>query len=601
MSKNTLLITSLVFIAAMVRLLAMGNHDLNAVEAVHVWLGGLPFAELTDRLREGGTRPPLYDWLLSLFLTVSRSEVWLRCLSVILSTGGVVLTYRAARRLFTQGTGIVAALLTAFSPILVFSAGSVVGPQALDFFLGALVVWSFIRLWARPGWAPVVQHGLALAAGAYGNPYLLTFLAVEGLFLLFHLGKTGRAGLRFLGAAGLALALFAPWMGATVEQLERRYGHDDLMTEALDLRLSCLFSELSLGRLHAWSPPTPVVSLLPSPGRGDSDPEQKPVRSGDRRPAGGSERGTEHELTWLQAVQMMFLGCLFMLAIVGAMAAMRLSARRLPAHLRVREVALKALRRKVDAARREGATEDEARGCFEMPLDTRAGAIYLLLALILPFLIAMGMGAILQWRFDSGDLVFLAVPLSMLTARGVGAFEWRVMFFGILALILAGDVVYLTLSRGYDDLGDGIEEAARHVERGFDSERGDLVVHESPLTWYPFDRYTEGHIRDACLTADAETAGLWGGRWIFDEARLPRRSLDDFTGRIWWIAVDPAEDSPFHGADERIEALRRAGLASSEIPLLDAGAAARSFGLRAMGVERFGNVTITILELPPDR
>ena len=46
--------------------------------------------------------------------------------------------------------------------------------------------------------------------------------------------------------------------------MEDRYGHDDLITQSLGTRISCLLTELSMGRLYAWYPLTPIVSLTPA-------------------------------------------------------------------------------------------------------------------------------------------------------------------------------------------------------------------------------------------------------------------------------------------------------------------------------------------------
>ena len=237
------------------------------VEARYAWLSGASFRELVSALRDQGVRPPLYCWLLHGWGLVSADPAWLRLLSLLLSTAAVYLLYRGAAALFGERTGLAAGLLAATSPLLVLSTGVTVAPFALDVFFAALSVTTFQRLLTLRGRWVWVAHGLVLAAGAYGNIFLLALIPAEFVYLLLHVRRTPLLFRRWGLAAATALLLFAPWFPASARQLHREAGHDVLITDRTALRVSCLFTELSLGRLYAWHPPTPVLSLLPSPAR----------------------------------------------------------------------------------------------------------------------------------------------------------------------------------------------------------------------------------------------------------------------------------------------------------------------------------------------
>jgi 4-amino-4-deoxy-L-arabinose transferase-like glycosyltransferase len=68
---------------------------------------------------------PLYHALLAIWMQVSTNDAWLRGLGVLCGLGTVLLTYQLGRRLLGESVGLIAALLVAFSPLLMHHAQEV--------------------------------------------------------------------------------------------------------------------------------------------------------------------------------------------------------------------------------------------------------------------------------------------------------------------------------------------------------------------------------------------------------------------------------------------------------------------------------------------
>lgn len=102
-----------------------------------------------------GTRP-LYYLLLHFWMKLGTSDAWLRLLSVPFSLASVVLTYLLARRLVSESTARLAALLMAVSPLCVGYAQEI-RMYALSLCLTLLGTLSLVRFMERP---QIPQFGL---------------------------------------------------------------------------------------------------------------------------------------------------------------------------------------------------------------------------------------------------------------------------------------------------------------------------------------------------------------------------------------------------------------------------------------------------------
>jgi 4-amino-4-deoxy-L-arabinose transferase-like glycosyltransferase len=119
-----------------------------------------------DGVNATAYRPPGYPFLLAAVDALGGGIVVMRLLGVAALAGSVLLAYRLGERVHSRAAGAVAAVLIAFLPLLVFTAGTLY-PQVPALFLLLLVTWLALRAVELPaGWPrQLVATGAGLAAG----------------------------------------------------------------------------------------------------------------------------------------------------------------------------------------------------------------------------------------------------------------------------------------------------------------------------------------------------------------------------------------------------------------------------------------------------
>ena len=65
---------------------------------------------------------PLYFWIISLWRYADSSLFFVRLFSILCTTGGIVLVWNIARRFFSAQATLIAAVLFAFHPIVIWAA-----------------------------------------------------------------------------------------------------------------------------------------------------------------------------------------------------------------------------------------------------------------------------------------------------------------------------------------------------------------------------------------------------------------------------------------------------------------------------------------------
>jgi mannosyltransferase len=164
--------------------------------------------DLLRGVEEGESNPPLFYLVAAGWERVfGSSEFGVRSLSALLGTATIPAVYAAASSLASRRAGLVAAALTATSPLLIWYSQETRN-YALLAFLAALAFWFFARALQKRGsrwlWAWVVASALALA-----THYFAIFLIVPLAAWLFIKRSESRAetaiGIGVVAAVGLAL------------------------------------------------------------------------------------------------------------------------------------------------------------------------------------------------------------------------------------------------------------------------------------------------------------------------------------------------------------------------------------------------------------
>ncbi len=172
--------------------LALRLHDLLAQslwldEAMSLYWASLPAGEVLARLMalSGDPHPPLYYLILKVWIAVlGDGEVAVKALSVAAGLAIIPLTYGLGRRLFGRRTGLLAALMAAASPLLVWYAQEVRMYSLLTALTlaAALCLWQALDSGRGPWW---LLYALLTVAGAYTHVYGALLLPAHGLFALW--------------------------------------------------------------------------------------------------------------------------------------------------------------------------------------------------------------------------------------------------------------------------------------------------------------------------------------------------------------------------------------------------------------------------------
>jgi hypothetical protein len=168
-----------------------------------------------------GKYPPGWPAALSLGARLDL-QAWV---NPLLAGLGVWLTYLLGKKLFHEGVGLLAGLLTLTSPLVLVNAGALLShPWGLALSAGFAGLWlaafvpppgGFVR---RP-WIPAGLAGLLMGMLFLSRPYTAVGVALpfglHGLYLLWRGGRPARLGLLAFAAASLPLAgLLFVWQSA---------------------------------------------------------------------------------------------------------------------------------------------------------------------------------------------------------------------------------------------------------------------------------------------------------------------------------------------------------------------------------------------------
>jgi mannosyltransferase len=117
--KQWLPITAVLLLATLLYLYQLATESLWLDEIFSLRDANQPVADILE------TNRPLYYLLLKLWMQLSQSDAWLRSLSVVFSLGSIFLTYQLGCQLVGRGTGLIAALVLALSPLTINHAQEV--------------------------------------------------------------------------------------------------------------------------------------------------------------------------------------------------------------------------------------------------------------------------------------------------------------------------------------------------------------------------------------------------------------------------------------------------------------------------------------------
>ncbi|MHB1294468.1 MAG: glycosyltransferase family 39 protein [Anaerolineae bacterium] len=194
------------------RLYHLGAQSLWYDEAQTLYIAGFPLGEIIQR----AYRPPLYHFLLHVWAPLAgQSEFWLRLPSALFGAAIPPLAYAVTTRLYGRRTGLLAALLAALSPVLVWYSQELrmYSLMALEFLA---LLYATVRLWEgrpfrRAFW--VGLWGIQVAA-LYTHYFAIPFLLwLAGLTLAWLVtSRRWRDVCAWLWTELAGAVAFSPWL-----------------------------------------------------------------------------------------------------------------------------------------------------------------------------------------------------------------------------------------------------------------------------------------------------------------------------------------------------------------------------------------------------
>ena len=223
------------------RLCRLTFHSLWLDETVSIYLASFPLSEIFQQgmsLQE--PNPPLYHLLLHLWMRVFGSgEAAVRLLPAFLGTLYLPPIYLLGRRLFSPRVALLATMLAAINPFLVWYSQE----ARMYALVATITLWSlycFVRAVDTPRWSWWAAYAAVTVAGLYTHLYAVLILPAQLLFLL--LCARGRRTALWRGVVAWALSLlsFAPWLwrawelSATTPSWRPALGLSSMLVECLE-------------------------------------------------------------------------------------------------------------------------------------------------------------------------------------------------------------------------------------------------------------------------------------------------------------------------------------------------------------------------------
>ncbi len=247
---SQLFLLSVVLLGTVLRVSAL-DKPFYVDEIVTITVASQPLASMGSVMRQIDASPALYPVLLHGWLTLARTDAWVRGLSALFGILAVVVVYEIGRRRFGIGTALGAAFVAAIAPAHVHYAQYVRG-YSLFTLLASLQLLLFLEWFARPQPLSRTRFGafvLVTAACFYTHYLALLLLPVEGVFVLWHFRTRARV-LRWTGAVCLALIVFLPGVPLLLHNVafDRIRNQDRPLPPPVYRLIPDLVGELSLGQ-----------------------------------------------------------------------------------------------------------------------------------------------------------------------------------------------------------------------------------------------------------------------------------------------------------------------------------------------------------------
>jgi len=258
----TVSVVIILLAAFTLRLYRLGEHSLFVDEAFAWFLSRHSIGDICTTLITRDQHPPLYFIFLHYWQHLGTSEFLLRLPSAVFSTAVVYFTFLIGSALVNRTTGLVAALLCAFSPGMLFIMNEA-KTHAAGIPLILLALYIFILAVRREGsekrlW---IIHTILLCTTFLTHYLTLYLILLEALFCLIYRGKKGLWKQWIISVCAFAIVTL-PWSIHMLQQAHNRVVSPSVYTSGL-LTFLDLFTVLISGFSFYLEHPLSLSVSLP--------------------------------------------------------------------------------------------------------------------------------------------------------------------------------------------------------------------------------------------------------------------------------------------------------------------------------------------------
>lgn len=220
----TLLLAGLMLLALLVRLAFLNSRSVWFDEAFSIHVARAGIGGIAEVVGRSDLHPPLYYFVLSLWLRFGDSPAGIRSLSAIFGTLSVALTWSLGGRIGGRVLAALSALLLATSALAIQASVE----ARMYALLGLLATGSTVLLGAAirgaGSWRVWIAYAAVLDAALYTHYVALLILLAHVLYVIFSHGYDRTARFRMLGSVAGALLAYLPWWPVAAEQFARSGG-----------------------------------------------------------------------------------------------------------------------------------------------------------------------------------------------------------------------------------------------------------------------------------------------------------------------------------------------------------------------------------------
>jgi len=241
---------ALVVIAAVIRIIVLGDQSFWQDEALTAYEAQLPLGAMITTVVHVETTPPLYFVLIWAWAHVfGNGEVALRSVSMLAGVALVPISYLAARDLVSPRAGVFAAAFVTFNPFLIWYSQEARAYMLLAALCGASFLW-FVRSRRDPSARNLVWWAVWSSLALMTHFFAGFLVAPEALWLVWVAGtRRAGAGLRVAGGAVGVVALVQVAM-APFALIDTGHGVGWIAHAPREVRLSQAISEWGVSILY---------------------------------------------------------------------------------------------------------------------------------------------------------------------------------------------------------------------------------------------------------------------------------------------------------------------------------------------------------------